>query len=291
MSFPEDKYVAVNGINLNYKDWGGDGQPVVLLHGLASSTHIWHFVAPLLSRSFRVVAVNQRGHGDSDKPDDGYDFATVATDLREFMKALGFQKPIVAGHSWGGNVAVQLAADNHGLCKGICLVDGGMIEISATPGMTLEKARVDMAPPDFTGITMQQMKERAKTWDFGFEVTPELRKLMLSVFEEQPDGTVSPKFKRANHMQVVDAFWDHRPTLLYPEVKCPVLLLPARRKEDSEEHSGWKERREKWVGQAEKSLSRSKTVWFEDSVHDVPLQRPELVASTVAEHIEAGFFD
>ena len=82
---PIDGWLPANGINLHYRDWGGfdkpEAQPVVLLHGLASTCHIWNLVAPILAEDFAVIAVDQRGHGHSDKPDYGYDFATVARDL------------------------------------------------------------------------------------------------------------------------------------------------------------------------------------------------------------------
>ncbi len=73
-----DGTISTNGINLHYRDWGGSGRQVVLLHGLASSCHIWDLVAPQLAEDFAVIAVDQRGHGLSDKPDTGYDFASVS---------------------------------------------------------------------------------------------------------------------------------------------------------------------------------------------------------------------
>jgi pimeloyl-ACP methyl ester carboxylesterase len=290
VNVPEDKYAPANGLQLNYKDWGGSGQQIVLVHGLASSTHIWHFLASLLSEKFRVVAVNQRGHGESDKPDTGYDFANVATDLKEFIQAIGFEKPVVVGHSWGGNVAVQLAADNLGLCKGLCLVDGGTIEVSSIGNMSREKARQELAPPDFTGMTMCQMREHSKTWDFGFDVTQEKRELILSIFEQQSDGTIRPKFSRENHLKVIDAFWEHKPSLLYDRIDCPVLITPARRNMGAKKPE-WETNRDRGLQLAEKLLHCSKQVWLEDSVHDVPLQRPELLSTIIADHIIGGFFD
>ena len=75
--------------------WGGEW--LVLLHGLASQAHIWDLVAPLLIDSFRVIAIDQRGHGLSDKPDSGYDWATVTADLDAILNALN-ASPI--GRCW-----------------------------------------------------------------------------------------------------------------------------------------------------------------------------------------------
>ena len=115
-------------IELGYRDWPGEGRPIVLLHGLASSSRIWDQVAGRLAPRWRVVALDQRGHGRSDKPDDGYDFATIVADGRAAAAALGVERPLVVGHSWGGNVALQWAVEPGPAPRGIVLVDGGFLE-------------------------------------------------------------------------------------------------------------------------------------------------------------------
>ncbi len=147
-----DEWVTINGLSFHYRDWGGAGQPIVLLHGLASTCHIWDLVAPILAEECSVVALDQRGHGDSAKPDHGYDFATVSNDLRGLIKARDIRRPIVVGHSWGGDVALEFAVANPGAAKGLCFVDGGMIEPSARHA-SLQQARDQMAPPVFSGRT------------------------------------------------------------------------------------------------------------------------------------------
>ena len=126
---PRDRRISVGGLDIHYRDWGASGQPIVLVHGLASTCHIWDLVAPLLKQRFAVVALDQRGHGESSKPDSGYDFATVAADLGRFTQALGIHKPLLVGHSWGGNVAVDYAVTHPYGPRGLCLIDGGTIEI------------------------------------------------------------------------------------------------------------------------------------------------------------------
>ena len=91
---PHDRWLDTGALRMHYRDWGGSGQSLVLLHGLASTCHIWDLVAPILSRDFAVVALDQRGHGETDKPDHGYDFATVVEDLRLFLAATNQERPI-----------------------------------------------------------------------------------------------------------------------------------------------------------------------------------------------------
>src|SRR5439155_12658315 len=82
-------FVLVDGLRLHFQEWAGADPraTVVLVHGLGSSSHIWDLVGPLLARDgFRVVALDQRGHGESDQPDQGYDFRSIVADLSGFME-------------------------------------------------------------------------------------------------------------------------------------------------------------------------------------------------------------
>ena len=284
-----DHSMVIGGLRFHYRDWGGSGTPIVLLHGLASTCRIWDLVAPILSDDFAVVALDQRGHGESDKPDRGYDFATVSGDLHGFIEALKLERPVIAGHSWGGDVALEYAVARPEVPRGLCFVDGGTIEVSARPGMTLERAKEEMAPPDFTGMTVDQLKERFRSWRGGVPATPELAAIRMSNFEVGDDNTVRARLSRENHMRLIEAFWEHRPSLLYSRVECPVLLMPARTA-NTEPESARRFRTEESIAVATKELRCSKTVWLEDSIHDVPLQRPELVATVIREHIQSGFF-
>ena len=106
-STPTDRAVPGDGISLHARDWGGSGQALALLHGLASNARIWDGVAPrLVGAGLRVVALDLRGHGDSDQPGSGYDFGQVGRDLQAALAALGLDRPVLVGHSWGANVAL-----------------------------------------------------------------------------------------------------------------------------------------------------------------------------------------
>ena len=290
MTTPNDCYIDLRGLPFHYRDWGGDGQPVLLLHGLASTCHIWDLVAPLLAEDFRVAALDQRGHGLSAQVDDGFDFATVSGDAAAFIGYLGWERPVIVGHSWGADVALELAAAEPDLASGLIFVDGGTIEPSARPGWSLEQARQDMAPPIFTGFTPEMMRERVATGArFGPDPSETVIEAVLANFRVLEDGTIQSHLRRENHLRIIDALWDHRPSQLYPTLRCPVLMLPAR--QTTPDAMDRRFRREESMAKAASLLPVSQTVWLEDSIHDVPLQRPELVAETMREHINNGFFD
>src|SRR5438552_19057590 len=107
---PQVTYLTLPpSIRLHYLDWGGSGRPLVLLHGLASSCRIWDFTAPPLAEHFHTLALDQRGHGLSDKPG-SYTFAEVTGDLSAFTDALALERPVITGHSCGAAVALRFAA-------------------------------------------------------------------------------------------------------------------------------------------------------------------------------------
>jgi pimeloyl-ACP methyl ester carboxylesterase len=90
---------------------GGDGPPLLLVHGWPQTWYAWRLVMPALARDFFVVAPDQRGTGLSGKPEDGYDTGTLAADLVALMDALGHRRFAVAGHDTGMWIGYALAAD------------------------------------------------------------------------------------------------------------------------------------------------------------------------------------
>jgi haloacetate dehalogenase len=106
----QQQTLRANGIRVNA--WvGGEGEPVVLLHGYPQTAQMWRKVAPAMLKQFKVVCPDLRGYGDSDKPRDGYDKRSMAKDVHETMKALGFARYALVGHDRGARVAHRLAMD------------------------------------------------------------------------------------------------------------------------------------------------------------------------------------
>ncbi len=106
---PATSFVSVNGVRLAYLDWGGDGPPLVLIHGLGDSPHAFDDVAWKLCRDFRIIAYARRGHGQSDAPDGPYDNTTLVEDLRQLMDSLGIRRASLLGWSMGGNEITAFA--------------------------------------------------------------------------------------------------------------------------------------------------------------------------------------
>ena len=122
------RYVDTGEVQLHIVT-GGDGPPLVLVHGWPESWFAWRRVMPALARRFSVVAVDQRGMGLSDKPAGGYDTRTLANDLAGLMDALGHERFAVVGHDTGFAVSYALAADHPGR-----VARAALLEIPGSPG-------------------------------------------------------------------------------------------------------------------------------------------------------------
>jgi pimeloyl-ACP methyl ester carboxylesterase len=104
-------YVNIGALRL-HAVIGGDGPPLLLVHGWPETWYAWRLLMPALARGFSVVAVDQRGIGLSDIPADGYDTGTLAGDLVKLMDALGHPRFALAGHDTGMPISYALAADH-----------------------------------------------------------------------------------------------------------------------------------------------------------------------------------
>ena len=108
---------------------GGEGPPLLLVHGWPETWYAWRLLMPALARDFEVIAVDQRGIGLSDKPADGYDTGTLAGDLVALMDALGHERFAVVGHDTGFAIGYALAADHPDRVDRVALA-----EIPGPPG-------------------------------------------------------------------------------------------------------------------------------------------------------------
>lgn len=242
----------------------GDAHPArfVLVHGLASAARLWDGVGlALAERGHGAIAVDLRGHGESPKPVDGYDFDTVVRDLVPYL----VDAPVLVGQSYGGNLVVEVAARHPALVRAIACVDGGAIDLRARFD-TLEDALVAMRPPyeQFEGITVAQeeayLRRSHPDWpESGIQGA-------LAVNEHLPDGTIKSRLGWARHQQIICAMWDQRPSELFLKIDVPVLFLVS------------SERMRPGVEAATEVLANGRAVYFDGADHDLHAQRPVEVA-------------
>jgi len=106
-----------------YYEVTGQGEPLLFIHGLSSSSRSWKKQVPPFSQRYQVVTFDIRGHGRSDKPIEPYSIELFAADTRELLRALGMSSTHVVGFSMGGMVAFQLAVDAPEMVRSLCAVN------------------------------------------------------------------------------------------------------------------------------------------------------------------------
>jgi pimeloyl-ACP methyl ester carboxylesterase len=261
---------------------GAGREPFLLVHGLASNARMWDGVAKVLAvRGHEAVAVDLRGHGRSDKPDDGYDFATITDDLHALAGGLGLERPVVAGQSWGANLAIEYGHRFPATTRGIACVDGGLIELSERFPDWDECARV-LAPPRLVGTPVAVIERYARTVHADWPTSG--IEGLLANFEVREDGTVAPWLTFERHMTILRRLWEHRPSERLPELEVPLLLLPAVAEGDDGAE------RRMAVERAARIARRVRVHPFVGADHDIHAQHPEEVAAVLLGALADGTF-
>jgi pimeloyl-ACP methyl ester carboxylesterase len=124
---PREGYVVSDGLRLHYLAWGDpSAPPLVMLHGVGQQAHSWDFVAMELGQDHYVIALDQRGHGDSEwSPTQDYSPAAFQRDVEALVATLGLKRLILVGLSLGGMVAIRYAAAHQQEMRGLVVVDIG----------------------------------------------------------------------------------------------------------------------------------------------------------------------
>jgi esterase len=124
---PVDRFVTVNGLRIHYVDWGGESRPpLIFIHGLDRVARTFDHLAPHFTSRFRVIALDMRGHGDSDwDPQARYVVEDHVTDLEGLVQQLGLRNITLWGNSTGGRVAQVFAGKHPGLVAGLISEDVG----------------------------------------------------------------------------------------------------------------------------------------------------------------------
>ncbi len=153
---PEDHHTIVGAMRFHYLDWGGNGHPILFLHGGGINAHTWDVVSLMLRERYHCIALDQRGHGDSEwSPAIDYGVATQVGDVEGFIEKLGLANPVLVGQSMGGLNSIAYAIRHSAKMKGLVVVDVGpeinsegtqrIREFSSTPELESLEAFLERA--------------------------------------------------------------------------------------------------------------------------------------------------
>ena len=282
---PNEHWADIGDLKVRYLDWGGDGPPVLALHGLASSAHWYDIVAPMLRDRYRLVAPDQRGHGQTTNAPAGYDWKTLSDDLAGLLDHVGLEEVAVMGHSWGGNVAINFAANFPVRVKRLIMIDGGFLDGRLFPGATWESFSHRVRPRDVTG-DRQEFLERLRN-QMAAIWSDELERIVQTMVYEDENGQIQDILRPENHAQVIRAMWDEPASMTIPRIECPTLVVPAG---PTPERAGteFAETRRQMVEAAAQNLKNGRVHWIPETIHDIGYHKPKELAQVIGDFLAEG---
>ena len=252
--------------------WEGsrpDAPALLLLHGLSSNSHFWSRVGGRLGEH-RIIAFDQRAHGASSAPADGYAMAELAADAAFVVESMGLERVVVAGHSWGGTVALQLAADRPDLVSGLAALDSPIHSFAGR--MSWEDAKGRMQPPLPVYPSLAEAIEPHKrflrhVWDSDLDD-------VYSHGLVKDGGGWRLTLTAPIRLQILEAMFFQDYDGLWARVAAPVYLGLARGTGSGPFYDAKVEGAQRLA----EIVSDLEVEWFETG-HDIPLEDPAGIAA------------
>jgi len=276
---PQHRFVNVDRLRFHYLEWDNNGPPIVLVHGTGFHAYVWKPVAQLLSQSFRVLALDQRGHGDSSKPEGGYGWNELGADLHRFLDALSLTQVTAVGHSAGATAITYCSAHHPGSVAKAVLIDPILfpravaIEVGENHNPLVQRARKRRTLWESRTSVFHSYRARSPfhTW----------REDVLWAYIEEgtflrPDGHVELKCPASIEAQIFDHAASLDTSSILPRVNIPVLLL---RGENSEAFT------EEGATTATSLLPNATGKTIGRASHFVPMERPDAVERAIRQFL------
>jgi len=227
MSEPAMMNVVGDGVNIQLAVWEGRGKSVLCIHGITANCRCWDIIASALSGDHRIIAMDLRGRGLSDKPPTGYSIETHCNDIKALLGNLRLKQAVLMGHSLGAFIAIVFAARHPDLVDRLILVDGGgklsedqMNKVFA--GIKPSLDRLGKVFPSFEAyLDVMKQAPFLKQWSKALEVYYQYE------VEEVEGGGIRTRIRpehiqeEAMNLRKVDV------AEFYPKLSFPVLILRA----------------------------------------------------------------
>ena len=259
------------GVDLEVLDWGGNGLPLVLVHGLNMNAHTFDDFAPRFTDEHRVVAITRRGHGASSWPDHGYEAVRLARDLEAVLDSLGLSDPVIlAGHSAGAIEITRIAVDHPERVAGLIYIDAAYE--NRQMGQRLSTCPQDPSLMDAFNALMPELYHRTQTDSTGASLA-------------SPDvfGLMSPAVSQPFDYGSVDA-----PSLAVynvPERVEGIFLYAA--EFSSACRTGMQRHIYEGIAQFAAEMQHGTVVTLQDTQHNVHLVSPDELEAIIREWLRS----
>ena len=213
-------FVTANGVRLHYLDWGGSGDTLLLLTGMGETAHIYDDFAPKFTDRFHVLGLTRRGQGQSEKPETGYDTATLVEDIRQSLDAMNIERVSLVGHSLAGDELTMFAARFPQRVDKLVYLDAAY-DHSTLPSQDELSA---MFPP--FPVRDNRSFDASKAWEKKFfrAMTPAIEADLRAGYVLHDDGRLEDVIPARVYKALLKSA---QPNPAYSEVKAPALSFYA----------------------------------------------------------------
>lgn len=224
---PAERFVTANGIRLHIVEHSGEGAPLILLPGLTGNARFFDgLVAAGLAPAHSVIAVDLRGRGLSDKPETGYSMEEHAADVVGLLDALGIERALLGGHSFGGLVSCFVAAAFPERVERCLVLDSPLVGERKTADRVVEQigpslARLERGAPSWE-VYLASVKAQPY---YGGWWNPHIERYYRADVEVLPDGSVRARARQALIAQCIEAGRAVHWKKVAGQVRQPVLLV------------------------------------------------------------------
>jgi len=221
-----DKFVAAKGLRLHCIDHPGGEPSIILLPGLTANANNFDGLAAAgLSPRFRLLAVDLRGRGQSDKPATGYGIADHAADVIGLMDELGIEDAVLGGHSFGGMLAMYIASRFSGRVQKLLVLDSAAGLISAATREMIKPSLGRLGKRFPSWREYMDFIKKAPFFDDWWE--PAIESYYRADVETAEDGSVTPRSRYENIVEVLDRVSEVDWNEIASGINQPTLLFRA----------------------------------------------------------------
>ena len=265
---PTSQFVKVRGIRLRYVDWGGDAPVMLLLHGDMRTSRSWDAVARRLSDDYRVIALDMRGHGDSDWTPRGYRFTERVDDLAAFCEELGLREVIGVAHSTGGVVMALCARQHPGTFSQLALMEPMVVVDDRFHKMVAGREHAERSTWKSRDALHEYLKQHPATSNWHPEV---LGDVVAHEAYCRKDGLFDMKWSSAT-FNWKDRDGDHvdlKP--VFAELGLPILFI----------RSSGHQTRIKELNEVQDGIPRFHRLTIEKTGHNMYMERPDAISDAL----------
>lgn len=272
----DSKFTTLNNeLKIHYlEDNNKSDITLLMIHGLSSSCFLWTpLIKELNKHKFNIYAIDLKGHGLSDKPEDGYSMKSLSEDVINFIKKMKLNNVIIIGQSMGADLGVLVSTKINDKIIGCIGIDGGAINLKQK--FLIKKIALKaLEPPNMEGIDkdvmLNRMREHRKDW------SEEAIQGQFSIFEVDNNNKIKKRLKLENHMKILNGLWDNSSIENLLASKVPIYLILVK-------------------FDLNLNKFKNKDVKIEikqvDGDHDIHAQKPKLVSDLIMKKIKGNFFE